>query len=294
MESITQASLSNRIKAYINLTKPGILFGNLFTATGGFLLASQGSFSSLLFLNTLLGILFIMASGCVLNNCIDRDLDAKMNRTRNRALVRGLLSVKQAIIFATVLLTLGTFLLFFYVNILSVALALFGFIVYVIFYSYSKHHSSYGTLIGSFAGATPPAIGYCAVTNQFDLGALLLFTTLVFWQMPHFYAIAIYRFGDYKKGSIPVLPIKKGMLRTKIEMMLYTLAFIASASLLTLFNYTGGLFLVVMTALGFYWLTISFKGFNCPKDQVWGREMFRVSLVVIMSFCVIIPFSLGN
>lgn len=292
MESTVKQSLPSLIKTYYFLTKPGILFGNIITATAGFILASKRNLNFQLLFLTLLGLTLIMASGCVFNNYIDRKHDAKMKRTARRALVKGYLSVRNALIFGTALLFLGAFLLGYFVNSLSVILALGGFLVYVIFYSYSKHHTSYATLIGSFAGATPPVVGYCAVKNTFDIGALILFAAITLWQMPHFYAIAIYRFEEYMKASIPVLPIKSGMPRTKVYMALYIIAFIAAAVSLTLFNYTGLLFLIVMSLLGLVWLGISFKGFKCPVDKVWGRQMFLFSLVVIMGFSCLIPLSL--
>ncbi len=293
MEKLSKPTLPFIFKTYFELTKPGILFGNSITATGGFLLASRGAFNFSLFLMTLLGLAFIMASGCVFNNCIDRKYDAKMKRTQNRALVKEDLSLKQAIIYATFLGLSGSFLLGYFVNSLTLSLALIGLVIYVVFYSYCKHYSSYSTLIGSLAGAIPPAVGYCAVSNQFDLGALLIFSWLVLWQMPHFYAIAIYRLEEYAKASLPVLPIAKGMLTTKVHMMLYIIAFIGLSAFLTLFNYTGPLFLVIATLLGLGWLRIALKGFKCKEDKAWGRKMFLVSLVVIITLSFTIPFSLA-
>lgn len=292
MGSFSKSTVIEVMKTYTTMTKPGILFGNALTAIAGFILATKGHWNLLLLIPNLIGLLLVMASGCVLNNCIDIDFDSKMKRTRNRPLVKGLLTIRESIIFAILLLILGCSLLFFFANLLSMNLALFGFFFYVVFYSYAKHYTSHGTLIGSFAGATPPIIGYCAASNAFDLGALLLFSTIVFWQMPHFYAIAIYRFEDYKAASLPVLPVKKGMFRTKIEMMLYILAFMASASLLTFFNYTGKIFLILMISLSLYWLWLSLKGFKTAVDKIWGRKMFLYSLIIITSFSFVIPFSL--
>ena len=115
---------------------------------------------------------------------------------------------------------LGNFILFLYTNLLTVVVADIGFFVYVVLYSFWKCHTIYGTAIGSIAGAIPPVVGYCAVSNHFDIGALILFIMLVLWQMPHFFSIAMYHFNDYKAAEIPVLPVKKGALRTKIHMVL--------------------------------------------------------------------------
>ncbi len=278
-------------RAYFSITKPGILFGNAITAFGGFALASKGQFQPGLFLAMLIGLSSIIASACIFNNYIDRESDEKMARTKDRGFVTGQIDVKNAIAFAIVLGLLGTFCLAYFTNLLTVGLALFGFAVYVGVYTFFKYRSMHGTWVGSFAGAVPPAVGYCAVSGRFDLCALLLFAMVVLWQMPHFYAIAIYRLNDYEKASIPVLPLKKGIRATKIWMIFYILAFTAITSLLTVFNYTGILFLAMTILLGAAWLGLSLKGFSCENDQHWARQMFFFSLVVVTLLCIVIPFS---
>lgn len=291
MEKLSIPTFTFATRNYCLLTKPGIILGNAITMAGGFALASKGYFNVWLFLVTLLGISLIIASGCVFNNYFDREHDEKMSRTKNRALVTGLISGKNALMFAVFLGILGTFLLAFYTNFLSVMIALFGFFVYVVLYTFSKYYSVHGTLIGSMAGAVPPVVGYCAVSNSFDLAALLLFSMITFWQMPHFFAISIYRLDDYVKASIPVLPIKKGMFITKVQMMLYIVAFIVVTSLLTVFGYTNYSYLVILTFLGFTWLWICIKGFQSNNDKQWARQMFVFSLVIVMILSVMIPFT---
>ena len=266
--------------------------GNLITVAAGFLLASKGKVDLPLFFATLIGLALIIASACVFNNYINRQDDKRMERTKNRPLVTGLVAGYNAIIFAICLGLAGHFILFVYTNLLTVLVASIGFFVYVILYSFWKCRTIYGTAIGSIAGATPPVIGYCAVSNQLDLGAVLLFMLMVFWQMPHFFAIAIYHFDDYVTANMPLLPIKKGMLRTKIHMLLYILGFIFTASLLTVFNYTGYMYLLVILALGLLWLGLSIRGFKSQHDQVWGQKMFHFSLIMIMAFCFILPFDI--
>ncbi len=291
MEKASNSHLLFIIKTYFSLTKPGIIFGNTLTAAGGFLLASRGQFNGSLFLVALLGLGLIIASGCVANNYIDRDIDKKMKRTRNRALVKGLVSPFQALVFAIVLGSVGISLLTFFVNFLSASIALLGFVIYVLFYSFLKYHSVHATLVGSIAGAVPPVIGYCAVSNHFDTAALILFIIISTWQMPHFFAIATYRIGEYTAASIPVLPIKKGMYITKIHMLAYILAFMVACFTLTIFGYTGYGFLVLAALLGIGWLCLCFRGFKCTNDAAWAREMFVFSLVAVMTICFMIPFS---
>lgn len=277
---------------YYLLTKPGILLGNLFTVAAGFLLASRGVVNLWLFVATLLGLGFIMASGCVFNNYIDRQTDQKMERTKNRALVTGLISGRNAILFAIGLGIIGNLILFLYTNLLTVLVASVGFFVYVLLYSLWKCRTVYGTAIGSIAGAVPPVVGYCAVSNHFDLGALILFTMMVLWQMPHFFAIALFRFDDYVAAGIPVLPIKKGIRETKIHMVLYIIGFLFAGMMLYYFNYAGYLYLAVLTCIGLAWLALCMKGFKSDNDKLWGYQMFRLSLVLIISVCLVIPFDI--
>lgn len=278
---------------YYLITKPGIVLGNLLTLAAGFLLASKGQIHVQLFVVTLLGLAFIMASACVFNNYIDRNLDKKMARTKNRPLVTGLISGRNAVIYGSVLGVVGFGILAVYTNLLTVFVAFIGFFVYVILYSLWKRHTIYGTAIGSVAGAVPPVVGYCAVSNKFDAGAAILFIMLVLWQMPHFFSIATYHFKDYSAAKIPVLPIIKGMLRTKIHMVLYIIAFMLSAVMLTYFNYTGYIYLAVTIAAGLAWLALCLKGFqshNDVHDTLWGKQMFQLSLILITAICFIIPF----
>lgn len=279
---------------YYLITKPGIVLGNLITVAAGFLLASKGHINIWLFLATLLGLAFIMASACIFNNYIDRQLDKKMERTKNRALVIGLIPVRNAIFFATLLGVFGGCILLRYTNLLTFLIAAIGFFVYVVLYSMWKGRTIYGTAIGSIAGAVPPAVGYCAVSDKLDGGVLILFAMLVLWQMPHFFAIAMSHYDDYVTAKIPVLPVIKGTWRTKIHMMLYIIGFMMTATMLTLFDYTGYLYLLITTVLGTVWLGLCIKGFQSVDDQHWGNRMFQFSLVTIVAICIAIPFDLMN
>jgi heme o synthase len=278
---------------YYLITKPGIIMGNLVTVGAGFLLATKGEIHFWLFLATMLGMAFIMASACVLNNYIDRPIDKKMERTKNRALVQGLISGRNAILLALVLGILGAGILLAFTNLLTVCVAAFGFFVYVVPYSLWKARTIYGTAIGSIAGAVPPIVGYCAYSNKFDGGALILFIMMVLWQMPHFFAIAMSHLKDYTKANIPVLPVIKGAWRTKVHMVLYIIAFIPAAMLLTFYGYTGYLYLTVTVSISLLWLALSIAGFKATDDQLWGRRMFILSLVAITAICFVIPFDIA-
>lgn len=276
------------IKTYYSLTKPGIIYGNVLTATAGFLLASKGHVNFWLLLATVGGTALVIASACVFNNYIDRDIDAKMARTKKRALVSGLVPGRNAIIYAVLLGLTGFLVLAAWTNPLVVLIGVIALFDYVVLYGISKRRSVHGTLVGSIAGAAPVVAGYCAVTDRFDTGALLLFLILAFWQMPHFYAIAIYRFKDYKAAGLPVLPVKRDARTAKIQILLYIIAFVTATSSLTVFGYTGYVYLVVMAIIGLKWLWLGVKGFGTDDDKRWARKMFFFSLVVIVALSVML------
>ncbi len=276
------------IRPYYALTKPGIVLGNLITATSGAALASKGHMNYQILLWTLLGLSLVMASACAFNNYIDRKSDEKMTRTKNRPLVKGVISARNAILFASILILLGLFVLFHFTNLLTVWVATGGFFVYVVLYSIWKYRSVHGTVIGSVAGGVPPVVGYCAVSNHFDMGALLLFLIVVLWQMPHFFSIAMYRLDDYIAAAIPVLPVKRGAHRTKVQMLLYIIFFMIAAWMLLAFGYAGYFYLAVSTLLGGIWIWLCMKGFKSKNDQLWARQMFRFSLVTIVLLSIMI------
>ncbi|MBI3236259.1 MAG: protoheme IX farnesyltransferase [Chlamydiales bacterium] len=239
--------------------------------------------SAPLFFVTLLAIASMIASACVFNNYIDRKADQNMTRTQNRPLARGDISIKNALFFACTLNLFSTALLFLFTNTCALIAAWIGFAVYVFFYSFLKYRSSAATLVGSIAGAMPPMIGYCAVSAHPDLAAWLLFATVALWQMPHFYAIAIYRIEDYRKAKIPVLPLKKGIIDTQVQMLFYILGFILASSLLTFTGYVHYSFLLITAFLGSFWFFLGLKGFKLTDPVLWARKMFIASLVVITS-----------
>jgi protoheme IX farnesyltransferase len=275
------------IKQYLQVTKPGIIFGNLISVVGGFLLASKGSIDYPLFLATLVGVSLVVASGCVFNNYIDRDIDKKMERTKNRVLVKGLIAPSVTLVYATALGIVGFALLYIAANPLAMWLAVMGFVVYVGVYSlYMKRHSVYGTLIGSLSGAAPPVIGYCAVTNEFDAGALILLAIFSLWQMPHSYAIAIFRFKDYQAANIPVLPVVKGISVAKNHITVYILAFMIATLMLTLVGYAGYKYLIVAAAVSVWWLGMALRVYKTENDSVWARKLFVFSIVAITSLSV--------
>ena len=274
------------ISAYYRLTKPGIIRGNLLSVIAGFLLASQGDIDVAVLLAVLAGTSFVIACGCVINNYLDREIDAKMDRTRKRALVTGEISVHNAFIYAVMLGLLGFVILTAWVNVLTALVGLVGLFSYVVIYGVGKRKTVHGTLIGTIAGSTPPVAGYTAVTNQLDAGALLLFLILVTWQMAHFYSIALFRLKDYKAAGLPVLPAVKGVEATKQQILLYIFGFIITACLLTGYGYTTIPYAIIMIITGLFWLYYWHKNVKSKDYEKWAKKLFFVSLNVLLVWAV--------
>lgn len=271
-------------KAYYRLTKPGIIYGNLLTAAGGFLLASKRDIDPLLMLALLAGTAFVIGSACVINNYIDRGIDKKMARTKLRPLISGQIKGSHALIYGTVLGVAGFGILALWTNSLTVLVGAIGFIDYLVLYSIWKRRSTLGTIVGSISGATPITAGYTAVTGEFDAAALLLFLILVFWQMPHFYSIAIRRRQDYTAAGLPVLPVAKNILIAKQHIVFYIASFIVATTLLAVMGYTGIVYLGIMLFFGLRWIVLAFQGFGVKDNEHWALRMFMLSLGVILAF----------
>jgi len=254
--------------------------GNLITAAGGFFLAAKGRIDIAVLLPVVGGISLVVASSCIFNNYIDRDLDRKMARTRTRALARGLISPKIAALYAALLGLGGLILLRTAANMLSFTIVLSGFTVYVGVYSlYLKRRCAYSTLIGSLAGAAPPLAGYCAAAGGFDLGAVILLILFSLWQIPHSYAIAVFRFEDYAAAAVPLLPVKRGISAAKHPIIATVMAFAAAAPLPTLAGYTGYFYLAAAAATGLSWLHLAWS--KTPDVRDWSRRLFLFSILTI-------------
>jgi heme o synthase len=276
------------LKDYYWLAKPGIVYGNAIAAIAGYFLAANGNVRFDVFIAMLAGICLVMASACVVNNVIDRDMDKKMKRTAWRPTVKGTISVQNALLYAAVLGVAGFSSLWLFTTPIATLAALIGFFFYVVVYGFAKRQTMHGTVIGSVAGSVPPVVGYTAASNAFDTGALLLFAIMTLWQMPHFYAIAIYRMKDYAAAKVPVLPLKIGMTNTKLQIIAYISAYIITALLLTVYGYTGFVYAVVMTILGIAWLWKANEGLNTKDNTKWAKGLFKFSLYVLMAFCITI------
>lgn len=276
------------IRTYYRLTKPGIVYGNALAASAGYFFGALGHPNWTVFAAMLLGICAVMASACVYNNVMDRDIDAKMERTKRRAVVTGTVSLIHALVFATLLLALGIVVLALGTNLLTVAVAIAGHIAYVIIYGVAKRRSVHGTLVGTISGSTPPVIGYVAATGQLDVVALLLFLVLVAWQMPHFYAIALFRRSDYAQAGIPVLSVVKGIDATRRQIVAYVILFVMVCVALGVYGGASLLSTLVLVLVGLYWLYLCLSPVTSDALNSWARRQFGWSLIVLLVLCTML------
>lgn len=279
------------LRKYYELIKPGRTLANGMTALAGFLLAANGHIDFSLLSATIIGICLIVASACAFNNYFDRDIDVRMKRTEKRALVRGEIPAWAAVVYAAVLGAVGFGLLAAYTNVPTVILGIIGMVDYLVLYGISKRRTAYSTLIGSICGATPIAAGYTAVTGQFDAGALLLFLIMVTWQMPHFYAIAIYRQQDYAAANLPVWSVRYGIRATTIQAIAYCITFVIFIVALPLLGYASRSFLVGAGLLALIWLYKCFEGFITDEPAKWARGIFGFSLLVLLGFSALLAIN---
>ncbi|AUI87960.1 protoheme IX farnesyltransferase [Vibrio azureus] len=282
------------LKSYLSITKPGIIFGNLISVAAGFFLAAKTEAASFtLLLTVLAGVGLVIASGCVVNNIFDRDIDQKMKRTQRRDLVLGNINSDIAFVYALVLLLVGTALLFQLANPLSAVVVLLGYVFYVFFYTmWYKRNSVYGTLVGSLSGAVPPLVGYLAVTNYISLESILLFLMFCLWQMPHSYAIAMFRMQDYRDAGIPVLPVKEGIEKAHRHMKAYVVAFTLASMGLFALGEAGYEYLAVSAAVCFAWTRVTFRPVDNDNCVPWSKAVFKVSLLAVMAISGVLGIEL--
>jgi protoheme IX farnesyltransferase len=267
---------------YLELTKPRVVSLIVLTAIVGTLLATPGlpPLDALVFGN--LGIALAAASAAAVNHVLDRQIDARMARTRRRPLPSGHLSHTQALGFALALALASMALLVAFVNLLTAVLTFNALIVYAVVYTvWLKRTTPQNIVIGGAAGAAPPVLGWVAVTDHVSVQALLLFLIIFAWTPPHFWALAIARRHDYARAEIPMLPVTHGVEFTRRHVLLYSVILCVVTLLPFMIGMSGLIYLAAALALNarFLWLAIALKFGR--RDELPMR-MFRFSIVYLM------------
>jgi protoheme IX farnesyltransferase len=269
------------IRHYLELGKPRIVSMVLVTTTLGFFLASRGIHPLGLFFATLLGVGCSTGGAAMLNNYLDRDADAKMNRTRGRALPAGLVEPSQALLGGVGLVLFGVLLLLWVVNLLTAFLVLLAAFLYVLVYTPMKKISWLNTTIGAFPGAIPPLAGWAAATGRVDPGAWVLFAILFAWQHPHFFAIAWMYREDYRAGGFKMLPVvEPSGERTFHQTIVFSVLLIGVSVLPTLLGMTGRVYLwgALLIGLGVLSVALDFARSQRTAD---ARRLLRASILYL-------------
>ncbi len=236
---------------YIALTKPRIIELLLITTVPTMVLAEGGWPSTWLVIATLIGGSLAAGGANAINMYIDRDIDALMERTRNRPLVTGLIAPRNALVFAVSLEVLAFIELTLTANVLAACLAISATLFYVFVYSlWLKRSSKQNIVIGGAAGAVPVLVGWAAVTNSLSWSAVVLFALIFLWTPPHFWALAIRHSDDYKAAGVPMLPVVVSLKETIASMVRYTVALVATSLVLVPVAGLGAVYTVAAVILG--------------------------------------------
>tara|TARA_Y100000996_G_C22505923_1_gene636377 strand:+ start:142 stop:1008 length:867 start_codon:yes stop_codon:yes gene_type:complete len=269
------------LKSYYQLCKPNVIYMMLICAFVGMLLAEETVSSFGYLFIALIGIALCAASAAAINQVIDRNTDASMTRTDQRPLPKGELSVIHASLFALVIGVMGSLILYFYVNKLTMILTIASLIGYAFIYTvYLKRATPQNIVIGGLAGAAPPLLGWASITNTIDPYALLLVLIIFVWTPPHFWALAIYRKDEYAKESIPMLPVTHGVLFTKLQIVLYAIILFIVSLLPYIVLMSGAIYLYSALMLSSMYLYFNIKLYYSSDDED-AMKSFQFSIYYI-------------
>ena len=269
-------------RAFFQLTKPRITFMVVLTTLVGFLEASAAPRDLSLLLQTLLATACVAGAASAFNQIMERRLDGAMQRTRNRPLPSGRLSVSAAILFSLTLLVAGAVWLAIAANLLASALALFTAGSYLLAYTPLKLRTWHATIVGAVPGAIPPMIGWAAATGSLTPGAVALFLIVFFWQMPHFLAIAVLFRDDYARAGFRVLPvIEPDGVSTGRQATAHAVLLLAASLFPFFLGMAGPVYLALASLLGAAFVGASARLVRHAGDVSAARALFRLSLVYL-------------
>ena len=275
-------NLTSSWRDYWEVTKPRVVALMTFTALIGMVLADPLMQVPLKMLYGAIGITLMAAAAAAINQIADRHVDAQMDRTQARPLPRGSLRTPQVLGFAFLLGMGGFLLLYFRVNGLTAWLTLGSLIGYALVYTlYLKRATPQNIVIGGAAGATPPLLGWAAVTGNIEAGALALFLIIFVWTPPHFWALALHRKEDYAKADIPMLPVTHGDRYTRLQITLYTVLLAATSMLPFVIQLSGRVYLAGALVLNGIFLAYAIRMQKEASNRL-AMPTFTYSIVYLM------------
>ena len=276
------ARRSSRLRQFYTLTKPRVVQLIVFCAVIGMLLAVPGVPDIRLALAATGGIWLVAGAAAAFNCVVEQHIDAKMARTSWRPTAKGELTNTQTLTFSAVLCGLGSAVLYFWVNPLTMWLTFATFVGYAVIYTVVlKPATPQNIVIGGASGAMPPVLGWAAIRGEVGPEALILCLIIFLWTPPHFWALALYRAEDYRKAGLPMLPVTHGAAFTQLHVFLYTLVLFAATLLPFISGMSGWIYLVSAVALGAGFTGYAWKLWRNYSDTL-ARKTFRFSIWHLM------------
>ncbi len=281
IQEIRVLGARERIAAFVELTKPRIAFMLVLTSAASFYIGTKGSFDFALFANAMIGIALLAFGVATLNQYIERDTDALMDRTARRPLPTGKITPIEAMVFGVLQCAVAELYLFALVNPLTAVLGLTVIIGYVFLYTPLKTRTSASTAIGAIPGAMPPLMGWTAASNEITIGAWALFVLLFLWQFPHFLAIAWMYREQYAKAGILMLPVvePEGKITAR-QIVLFTIMLVAVSLSPFFLGFAGVIYLVGASILGIWFLLESIQTARA-KNVEKARRLLMVSVLYL-------------
>ena len=279
--SVKEKNSSFNLGAYIQLTKPSIIYLLVLTAATAMFLVDGFETNLLMALTGIFGIGFIAASSAAINQILDLEIDGKMKRTDKRPLVAGKIPVINAITFAAILFIMGSFLLLTFNNFLAWALTVATWIFYAFLYTrVLKFAGPQNIVIGGLAGAMPPVLGWVALTGSISPLPLLLVAIIFVWTPPHFWALAIDRIDDYENANVPMMPVVKGIEYTKIQILLYSFLLLACSLLPFAIGSLGIFYFISASSLGLIFIFLAARLMQ-DKNNSGAIPFFLFSIIYL-------------
>ena len=231
----------------------------IFTAFVGMMLAPE-TVSPIQYFNILLSITLGAGSSAAINMWFDEDIDKSMERTKERPIPLGIISKNEALVFGILTGLISLFIMYFFSNLLATSLLLFTILFYVFVYTiWLKRITSLNIVIGGAAGAIPPVIGWASVIPEISFLAISMFLIIFFWTPPHFWALSVYRFNDYEKVKVPMLPNVTSIGDTKNQIVYYTIILVILSYVPFLSNSISYIYILIATPLNIILILNAFK-----------------------------------
>ena len=271
--------------------KPRVMSLVLFTCMVGLLIAPT-NVSFFISSISLLAVAIGSGAAGALNMWYESDLDALMSRTCLRPIPAGKIKKDQALFFGVVLTIVSVSMLYYFTNLLSAILLAFTISFYFFIYTvWLKRKTPQNIVIGGAAGALPPVIGWTISTGTISIEPIILFLIIFLWTPSHFWALSLYKSGDYKKAKIPMLPVISGIKTTKINILVYALTMFPIVAAPYFFNFGSIFYLIISSIMTFYYVQLCYKLFktkSTKQSNILARKIFVYSIFYLFILFLLI------